>query len=77
MRRRRNGQNWEDLNLWLFGPAYMCEVTFSALVHTRNRRRKRVDVDNSLVTAVSTLAPELEKLLKDKRDPASHPSSDD
>lgn len=55
-----------------FGSTYMCEVTFSALTHIKNEQRNRLDVENSLVTAVSTLDPELSKLMKDKHAQVSH-----
>uniref|UniRef100_A0A8C5HGG8 DUF4371 domain-containing protein n=1 Tax=Gouania willdenowi TaxID=441366 RepID=A0A8C5HGG8_GOUWI len=50
------------IELLPFGSTYMCEVTFSALTHIKTKQRNRLDVENSLVAAVSTLSPELSKL---------------
>lgn len=55
-----------------FGSTYMCEVTFSALTHIKTKQRNRLNVENSLVTAVATLPPELSKLMKDKQAQVSH-----
>nr|XP_033497741.1 SCAN domain-containing protein 3-like [Epinephelus lanceolatus] len=60
------------IELLPFGSTYMCEVTFSALTHIKTKQRSRLDVKNSLVTAVSTLPPELSKLMKDKQAQVSH-----
>lgn len=60
------------IELLPFGSTYMCEATFSALTHIKNKQRNRLDVENSLVTAVSTLEPELPKLMKDKHAQVSH-----
>uniref|UniRef100_A0A668AN63 DUF4371 domain-containing protein n=1 Tax=Myripristis murdjan TaxID=586833 RepID=A0A668AN63_9TELE len=55
------------IELLPFGFTYMCEVTFSALTHIKTKQRNRLDVENSLVAAVSTLPTELSKLMKDKQ----------
>ena len=60
------------IELLPFGSTYMCEVTFSALTHIKTKQRNRLDVENSLGTAVSTLPPELSKLMKDKQAQVSH-----
>ena len=49
-----------------FGSTNMCKVT-SVLTHIKNRQRNRLYVENNLVIAVSTLAPELTKLIKDRQ----------
>ncbi|KAE8287511.1 Zinc finger MYM-type protein 6 [Larimichthys crocea] len=55
-----------------FGSTYMCEVTFSALTHIKTNKRNRLDVENSLIAAVSTLSPDVAKLMKDKKAQVSH-----
>uniref|UniRef100_A0A3B4ZU95 DUF4371 domain-containing protein n=1 Tax=Stegastes partitus TaxID=144197 RepID=A0A3B4ZU95_9TELE len=60
------------IELLPFGSTSMCEVTFSALTHIKTKQRSRLDVENSLVPAVSTLPPELSKLMKDKQAQVSH-----
>ncbi|KAJ4941766.1 hypothetical protein JOQ06_011640 [Pogonophryne albipinna] len=60
------------IELLPFGSTYLCEVTFSALTHIKTKQRNRLDVETSLVTAVSTLPPELSKLMKDKQAQVSH-----
>lgn len=60
------------IELLLFGSTYMCELTFSALTHIKIKQRNRLDVENSLVTAVSTLPPEISKLMKDREAQVSH-----
>ncbi|KAM4598750.1 protein FAM200A-like [Polymixia lowei] len=58
-----------------FGSTYMCEVTFSALTHIKTKQRNRLNVENSLVTAVATLPPvppEISKLMNDKQAQVSH-----
>ena len=45
------------IELLPFGSTYMCEVTFSALTHIKTKQRNRLDVENSLVTAVSHTVP--------------------
>ncbi|XP_060758376.1 zinc finger BED domain-containing protein 5-like [Neoarius graeffei] len=60
------------IELLPFGSTYMCEVTFSALTHIKTNKRNRLDVENSLLAAVSTLSPDLAKLMKDKQAQVSH-----
>ncbi|XP_053194079.1 protein FAM200A-like [Scomber japonicus] len=60
------------IELLPFGSTYMCEVTFSALTHIKTKQRNRLDVESSLVTAVSTLSPDLSKLMKNKQAQVSH-----
>ncbi|KAJ4940691.1 hypothetical protein JOQ06_026986, partial [Pogonophryne albipinna] len=60
------------IELMPFDSTYLCEVTFSALTHIKTKQRNRLDVETSLVTAVSTLPPELSKLMKDKQAQVSH-----
>ncbi|KAJ4926504.1 hypothetical protein JOQ06_008677 [Pogonophryne albipinna] len=60
------------IELLPFGSTYLCEVTFSALTHIKTKQRNRLDVETRLVTAVSTLPPELSKLMKDKQAQVSH-----
>ncbi|KAL2103117.1 hypothetical protein ACEWY4_002285 [Coilia grayii] len=55
-----------------FGSTYMCEVTFSALTHIKTNKRNRLNVENSLIAAVSTLSPDVAKLMKDKQAQVSH-----
>ena len=60
------------IELLPFGSTYMCEVTFSALTHIKTMQMNRLDVENSLLTAVSTMLRELSKLMKDKQAQVSH-----
>lgn len=51
---------------------FLCEVTFSALTYLKNKWGCRLVLENNLLTAVSTLAPELPKLMKDKQGHVSY-----
>lgn len=60
------------IELLPFGSTYMCEATFSALTNIKTKKRNRLDVENSLLVAVSTLSPDLERLMKEKQAQVSH-----
>lgn len=55
-----------------FGSIYMCEVTFSALTHIKTKQRNRLQLERSIITAVATIQPRLQKLMSGRQEQVSH-----
>ncbi|XP_060755409.1 SCAN domain-containing protein 3-like [Neoarius graeffei] len=55
-----------------FGPTYLCEVTFSALTHIKTKHRNRLQLERSIITAVATIQPRLQKLMSGRQVQVSH-----
>ena len=58
--------------LQAFGSTYLCEVTFSAMSHIKTKERNRLELERSIITAVATIDPRLEKLVKCRQVQPSH-----
>ncbi|XP_050523103.1 protein FAM200A-like [Daktulosphaira vitifoliae] len=54
-----------------FATTYLCELTFSAMVDIKTKKRNRLQLENDLIINVSKIAPQFDKLLKNKQ---AHPS---
>ena len=50
-----------------FGSTYLCEVTFSALTHIKTKQRNRLQLERSIITAVATIHPRLQKLMSGRQ----------
>ena len=55
-----------------FGSTYLCEVTFSALTHIKTKQRNRLQLERSIITAVATIQPRLQKLMSGRQVQVSH-----
>ena len=58
--------------LQAFGSTYLCEVTFSAMSHIKTKERNRLDLERSIITAVATIDPRLEELIRGRQVQVSH-----
>ena len=45
-----------------FASTYLCEVTFSAMATIKTKQRNRLSLENSLITAVASLPPRIDRL---------------
>ena len=45
-----------------FASTYLCEVTFSAMGTIKTKQRNRLSLENSLITAVASLPPRIDRL---------------
>ncbi|CAH1113926.1 unnamed protein product [Psylliodes chrysocephalus] len=54
-----------------FATSYLCELTFSSMVDIKTKKRNRLQLENDLIINVSKVAPQFNKLLKNKK---AHPS---
>ena len=45
-----------------FAFTYLCEVTFSAMATIKTKQRNRLSLENSLITAVASLPPRIDRL---------------
>ncbi|CAG4990207.1 unnamed protein product [Colias eurytheme] len=54
-----------------FATSYLCELTFSSMVDIKTKKRNRLQLENDLIINVSKIAPQFDKLLKNKQ---AHPS---
>ena len=45
-----------------FASTYLCEVTFSAMATIKTKQRNRLSIQNSLITAVASLPPRIDRL---------------
>ena len=50
-------------HLQLFASTYLCEVTFSAMATIKTKQRNRLSLENSLITAVASLPPRIDRLI--------------
>ena len=59
---------------WLvpFGSTYLCEAGFSALVCMKSKYRSRLDVTSEMRCALSTTAPDFERLQSGLQAQQSH-----
>lgn len=55
-----------------FTTTYLCEVTFSAMTLLKTKQRNRLDVRPALRVAVSSINPNIDKLVKSKEIQRSH-----
>lgn len=55
-----------------FATSYLCELTFSAMVDIKTKKRNRLQLENDLIINVSKIAPRFDKLLKNKQAHSSH-----
>ena len=49
-------------HLLSFASTYICEVTFSAMATIKTKQRNRLSLENSLITAVASLPPRIDRL---------------
>ena len=45
-----------------FASTYLCEVTFSAMATIKTKQGNRLSLENSLITAVASLSPRINRL---------------
>ena len=45
-----------------FASTYLCEITFSAMATIKTKQRNRLSLENSLITAVASLPPKIDRL---------------
>ena len=45
-----------------FACIYLCEVTFSAMATIKTKQRNRLSLENSLITAVASFLPRIDRL---------------
>lgn len=63
----------EALNILVqFSSTYLCESGFSRLLNIKTKSRNRLDVQNDLRCALSTIRPNIKKLVSDKKCQRSH-----
>lgn len=55
-----------------FATSYLCELTFSAMVDIKTKRRNRLQLENDLIVNVSKVVPRFHELLKNKQAHSSH-----
>ena len=55
-----------------FATSYLCELTFSAMVEIKTKKRNRLQLENDLIINVSKIAPRFDKFLKNKQAHSSH-----
>lgn len=55
-----------------FGSTYLCEQSFSAVTYIKNKYRSRIDVEDDLRVAVSTIIPRIKLLCCQKQVHPSH-----
>lgn len=58
--------------LQAFGSTYLCEVTFSAMTHIKTKQRNRLQLERSVIAAVATIHPRLQKLMRGRQVQVSH-----
>ena len=58
--------------LFPFASTYLCEKTFSALTHMKNKYRSRLRVESDLRVAVSHIKPRMQLLCSNKQAQSSH-----
>ena len=49
-------------HLLSFASTYLCKVTFSAMTTIKTKQRNRLSLENSLITAVASLPPRIDRL---------------
>ncbi|XP_056643836.1 protein FAM200C-like [Diorhabda sublineata] len=55
-----------------FATLYLCELTFSAMVDIKTKKRNRLQLENDLIIDVSKITLRFDKLLKNKQAHSSH-----
>ncbi|KAL4104409.1 hypothetical protein QTP88_019710 [Uroleucon formosanum] len=55
-----------------FISTYLCENTFSHLLYTKNKYRRRLNVENNLRLQVSNLEPDIDVIVRSKQQQSSH-----
>lgn len=63
----------EALNLLLpFATSYLCELTFSAMVDIKTKKRNRLQLEKDLIINISKIALRNDRPLRNKQAQTSH-----
>ncbi|GBP76405.1 SCAN domain-containing protein 3 [Eumeta japonica] len=54
-----------------FATSYLCELAFSSMVDIKTKKRNRLQLEHDWIINISKIAPQFDKLLKNKQ---AHPS---